>query len=70
MESQKPDSINRLQDIAERDAMVYFRPTSIPLCEESCEQVKKEINKGVSDEFFQHLFVYLRGLGYARNNEV
>ena len=55
---------DQLQVIAKRDAMVYFRPTSIPLSEESCEEVKKEFNKGVSDEFFQHLFVYLRGLGY------
>ena len=65
MESQTSDKSDQLQAIAEKDAMVYFRPTSIPLSDESCEEVKKEISKGVSDEFFQHLFVYLRGLGYV-----
>ena len=59
---EQSEETKQLREFVQEDEMVYFRPTSIPLSDKTCEHVKKELHEGVSDSYFHKLFEYLRGL--------
>ena len=56
------ESLSSLERLVEKDTMVLFRPTSIPISDEACEKVNELLKEDMNDSLFERMFIYLRGL--------